>query len=442
MSNRVPYESALSDLQSMFAGVDREVIAMLLQSNQGVMERTVENLLAITGGAAVGDVAAPQASERKSSEVRLPVAAPVASPNFHQQNNFYQQPQQHQQQQHQQQYFNAQPVYPPMQFSQPQPQPGVPIPYGIPVSARPQQISPPASRPANSQPTGGELISDDFLRPPSYFARKYNSQTNSRPSGPSTANRNSVGQMSQIDQDAILAQMLQDELFMQEIQQNPERYQMDGHSPPPPTVPQPAAGVSIGQSQSQAYKPPQFAGSSTPTPALHAPPAHPHAIHQPTHHIKVEGIAGPQVDSKHSSFSDRWNLLTAATKKKFLSLSSKLKSNKNPKGVDRLDSESDSDVSYAALGDENSNRNPVPESLYSAAPPNRYFDDSGFEVAEDEGADTDPFLALAKKNKGKRNSGDNSVEMQSFGSGRASINREPLLMEEVQLNDSEDQPKR
>ena len=54
MAQTVSYEAAMANLRSMFSGVDDEVIAMLLQSNNGHLERTVEQLLGITGGA--GDV--------------------------------------------------------------------------------------------------------------------------------------------------------------------------------------------------------------------------------------------------------------------------------------------------------------------------------------------------------------------------------------------------
>ena len=47
----------MANLRSMFSGVDDEVIAMLLQSNNGHLERTVEQLLGITGGAV--DVSGP-----------------------------------------------------------------------------------------------------------------------------------------------------------------------------------------------------------------------------------------------------------------------------------------------------------------------------------------------------------------------------------------------
>ena len=52
MAQTVSYEAAMANLRSMFSGVDDEVIAMLLQSNNGHLERTVEQLLGITGGAA------------------------------------------------------------------------------------------------------------------------------------------------------------------------------------------------------------------------------------------------------------------------------------------------------------------------------------------------------------------------------------------------------
>ena len=55
----VSYDSAMASLHSMFSGVDNEVIAMLLQANNGHLERTVEQLLGITGGALPGDSSIP-----------------------------------------------------------------------------------------------------------------------------------------------------------------------------------------------------------------------------------------------------------------------------------------------------------------------------------------------------------------------------------------------
>ena len=55
MAQTVSYDSAMQSLHSMFSGVDNEVIAMLLQANGGHLEKTVEQLLGITGGGQGGD---------------------------------------------------------------------------------------------------------------------------------------------------------------------------------------------------------------------------------------------------------------------------------------------------------------------------------------------------------------------------------------------------
>lgn len=70
MAQTVSYEAAMANLRSMFSGVDDEVIAMLLQSNNGHLERTVEQLLGITGGAA--DVGSGGGGSAPSSSLSVP----------------------------------------------------------------------------------------------------------------------------------------------------------------------------------------------------------------------------------------------------------------------------------------------------------------------------------------------------------------------------------
>merc|ERR1719336_2417082 len=71
--NEISYADALSTLQSMFSGVDVEVIRMVLDSNGGRMESTVENLLQMTGGG--GAAAAPAAAAPKGY---VPPAVPAS----------------------------------------------------------------------------------------------------------------------------------------------------------------------------------------------------------------------------------------------------------------------------------------------------------------------------------------------------------------------------
>ena len=142
MSHHVTYEEAMATLQSMFGGVDREVIAMVLQSNSGHVEKTVENLLAMTGGGAAADA--------HSSSFQSSLAASSSSSSS---------------------YGGVQSVLP-----------------------------------------------DDFMRPPSYFAAQLTGPGRQRQYEPTRERRH-------------LAQMLQDELFMAELQQNPHLYDEQPHVP-------------------------------------------------------------------------------------------------------------------------------------------------------------------------------------------------------------------
>jgi hypothetical protein len=67
MSNRITQEDAIATLQAMFSHMDAEVLLMVLESNGGHMERTVECLLSMDSSAA-----APGADS---------APAPVVAPN-------------------------------------------------------------------------------------------------------------------------------------------------------------------------------------------------------------------------------------------------------------------------------------------------------------------------------------------------------------------------
>jgi len=175
----VSYENAIATLHAMFAEVDTDVIKMVLDNNGGHMERTVENLLAMTGGAPAADV------QQQPQQEQQP------------------QPAQHQQQ------AATQPVL-----------------YGAPGAIRLAQADVrhqrvpqdhPSQRlrqhqqpmPQQQQQQHHSVLADDFLRPPSWWA-KHNSGASSSFSS------------SQVEQDEQIARMLADELFLEELRQHPE----------------------------------------------------------------------------------------------------------------------------------------------------------------------------------------------------------------------------
>jgi hypothetical protein len=395
MATTVSYESAMANLKSMFSSVDSEVIAMILQSNAGHMERTVEHLLAMTSGA-------PAAANNQQTQPQFyPIAQPV-----NQSRKSAQQPQEHKQNS-----FNPNPL-----LNQPQPQ-----------------------RSASSI-KASDLLPEEFLRPNSWFIKKYGSNASV---GAATNNSNNSRSSSQIDQDAILAQMLQDQEFVQEIQQNRQKYQVKPQQSAPQNTEYQPPRSSL-TSPSSAASPNNFNSASQQRPSLA----------QPTQHIPVQGFGSDSNYSavKSKSFSERWNSLTAAAKQKFLALSDKIKTDKN-KTISEHAGES-SDTAYSALSDNEA----VPSGLPAAARQNstesqaeqgylapqarllanddsnndgnQYFDEQNFEVDEsDELNSPDPFLTQATKNKAKAK----ITRKKSNESADNSQRDEPLLMEEVEL---------
>merc|ERR550525_824030 len=57
--NEASYDQAIETLKSMFAHVDESVLKLVLESNQGRMETTVEHLLAMAGGSAAANESGP-----------------------------------------------------------------------------------------------------------------------------------------------------------------------------------------------------------------------------------------------------------------------------------------------------------------------------------------------------------------------------------------------
>lgn len=214
----VTYESAMSTLTTMFGSIDPEVIGMILQANNGHMERTVEHLLAMDGEK---DQAPPPQQHRPQPQQQPP-------PRAAQQPMAYQPPPQQQQRRE---------------------------------SMNEQKSGPQPVSPVDNSANDIYQLPDDFLRPPSYYESLVGPAPELlAPSGvkaPQTAEE----RQSQIDQDHLLAQMLNDQQFMEDLANNPERY----GSPA-----EPQAQVPRSQPQAQSQLP---SGTS---PLRHAPPAHPH----------------------------------------------------------------------------------------------------------------------------------------------------------------------
>lgn len=129
------------------------------------------------------------------------------------------------------------------------------------------------------------MLSDSFLRPPSYFEGDSTSRQNSANHIPT--NQTDVDK--QIQSDLALAQLLQNEQFMLDLANNPQRYTGSSN-----TIP--------GQSNTS--------GSSTPT--------------------RQSSITDSydSIGDRRLSFSSRWDMLTAQAKNKLSLMAEKLKRNK------------------------------------------------------------------------------------------------------------------
>lgn len=155
------FEEAVTNLQVMFPALDTGVIAAVLESNGGHMEHTVTQLLELDAGAAAG---APQPAKGKADGSGPGPAAPSKPPA-----------------------------------------------RTAPSSARAPVMHAPAASAAaasSSDASGARRwrnpLPDDFLRVPAVGAAHTSSSSN------------------QVMQDQLLAQMLENELFLEELRNNPE----------------------------------------------------------------------------------------------------------------------------------------------------------------------------------------------------------------------------
>lgn len=250
----VSYEQAMQTLVSMFGTVDREVIAMLLQNNKGHMENTIENLLAMTAGPA--DQAPPPRQQPQQPQARGSAPQPARAS----------------QQQGRDEHKSG---HPPSSASQ--------------------------RRPA-ADPSANDVykLPSDFLQPPSYFEAIVGPAPELMdPQMRMQRKSSNVEEIqAQIDQDHLLAQMLQDEQFMADLANNPERYGQQG-----------GGGGAPPRQQQQQSQPQQQHGAPV-TPARVAPPAHPHPdFDQVTR--KGSAAAPPPIFATPSASSSSSSLVAA-----------------------------------------------------------------------------------------------------------------------------------
>lgn len=279
----ISYEAAMATLQTMFPTADPSVISMVLESNGGHMERTVENMLSMNllPGAAGSDASAN--------------AGAAAEPGDD------------------------------------------------------GGVSPTPAPAANKDSDIFRSLPDDFLRPPSYYQKHLKTKTEQ-----------------QMEQDEMLAQMLQDEMFMEDLRRNPQRYgampqrqqhhHHHHHQQQQRQQSRPAAGRtpisprSQQQQQQQAQQQqPQIqiqpavsprsqavaAASVTPLPASprsqsQVPLTHGHSspsqqvLNAPSAIVHSSSAAiQPVDDAQESSFREKFAKLGDAAKKKLQSLASK-----------------------------------------------------------------------------------------------------------------------
>jgi len=160
----IKFDDALRTLQEMFPHIPPQAVRNCLIQNSGHMENTVAVLL----------TSPPQA---------FSVPQPRIQPN------------------------RPRPA-PPMMGNQPSLS-NAAGPWGRAPRGLPQtnvQNRPPVRQQPAPPPAPRHNLSEDFLRPPSYFFSKYQVQQS----------------QSMVDEDAILAKVLQDSLFMSQLRENPE----------------------------------------------------------------------------------------------------------------------------------------------------------------------------------------------------------------------------
>jgi len=158
--NEITIDEAVKTLKEMFAGVEESVVKLILESNGGRMEPTVENLLLITGST---DVVSNRVTNVTGGAVpgELSPEAPTREGEY--------------------------------------------VPPGM-VSS-----SPKAANKLRQVTIARHDLNREFLRPPSYWKGH-----------PDKESRDKAGIAEQEKEDLLLAQMLQDSLFMSELKKHPE----------------------------------------------------------------------------------------------------------------------------------------------------------------------------------------------------------------------------
>jgi len=168
------YPAAMAELQTMFPTMDKSVLHVVLESNGGHMEATIGCLLQMT---------TDDSSKKKNDSQIVITSSPKAPSPSHASSSSSSAS------------ASNYASYPHATQSAPAPPPKA-VARAVPNSG--------------AAIGGSSTLPDDFLRPPSYF------KSQGSPSG--------GGAPSQMDQDAQLAAMLQDEMFMQDLMKRPDIY--------------------------------------------------------------------------------------------------------------------------------------------------------------------------------------------------------------------------
>jgi len=198
------YPAAMAELQTMFPTVEKNVLHVILESNGGHMEATIGCLLQMAN-----DDSAKKDSNASANQIVITSSAPKpASPS------------------------HANPAtIPQLVFQQ----------HAVPVATPPRSPRPaPSSGGGGGGGGGGGVghnLPDDFLRPPSYFKSQGSAAVSGAP-------------LSQMDQDAQLAAMLQDEIFMQDLMKRPDIYMQAAAGPVEGRQARPVAKAGTGPTAS------------------------------------------------------------------------------------------------------------------------------------------------------------------------------------------------
>jgi len=193
--NEINYDSAISTLKAMFATIDESVLRLVLDTNGGRMETTVENLLQMTSAEKqnANQVAAPSGPVPAAVAPPIPVVRPGPAAVIPKRPAFGSNKDQ------------AAPLIDSSNYEQASAAPAV-LPTGV-VYSPPEAMSvspPPANRPRQISKAKHDLPVD-FMRPPSYWLGQHKSIVSE-----------------QEKEDEKLAHILQDSLFMAELQKHPE----------------------------------------------------------------------------------------------------------------------------------------------------------------------------------------------------------------------------